>query len=96
MALGIVVATGVNTEAGKLSANLFSAEEPITPLRKKLNMLGKILVVTASAFSTLFSSLSLLSLMILVFVSALVIAIGAAWGKNVNDLIKLGVRFVRL
>ncbi len=44
---GIVVATGVNTEAGKLSANLFSAEEPITPLRKKLNMLGKILVITA-------------------------------------------------
>eukprot|EP01127_Copromyxa_protea_P024661 TRINITY_DN9826_c0_g1_i1.p1 TRINITY_DN9826_c0_g1~~TRINITY_DN9826_c0_g1_i1.p1 ORF type:complete len:1169 (+),score=174.24 TRINITY_DN9826_c0_g1_i1:447-3509(+) len=72
-AKGIVVVTGADTEAGQLSRTLSSAEEPITPIRMKLNMIGKFLVIVA------------------MFVSALVMAIGAVWGQNVSDLVKLGV-----
>eukprot|EP01129_Flabellula_baltica_P004745 TRINITY_DN1675_c0_g1_i1.p1 TRINITY_DN1675_c0_g1~~TRINITY_DN1675_c0_g1_i1.p1 ORF type:complete len:1107 (+),score=288.11 TRINITY_DN1675_c0_g1_i1:25-3321(+) len=42
---GIVVQTGIMTEAGKISENLRTAKQPMTPLQKRLNRLGIILVI---------------------------------------------------
>eukprot|EP01125_Pyxidicula_operculata_P017453 TRINITY_DN610_c3_g1_i2.p1 TRINITY_DN610_c3_g1~~TRINITY_DN610_c3_g1_i2.p1 ORF type:complete len:1197 (-),score=350.08 TRINITY_DN610_c3_g1_i2:63-3653(-) len=44
---GIVVQTGLHTEAGKISLNLATATQPPTPLQRRLDFLGKILVVAA-------------------------------------------------
>ncbi len=43
-AKGITVATGMNTEFGRISTMVESAEEEITPLEKRLNKLGSKLV----------------------------------------------------
>lgn len=43
-AKGITVATGMNTEFGQISALVESAKEEITPLEKRLNKLGSMLV----------------------------------------------------
>ncbi len=42
---GVVVATGTNTELGKIANKLSSIEDEVTPLQKGLNSLGKILAV---------------------------------------------------
>lgn len=39
--LGVVVATGMNTEMGKIAKMLDSQEEEATPIQRKLSMLGK-------------------------------------------------------
>lgn len=44
-AKGVVVQTGIMTEAGKISENLRTAKQPMTPLQKRLDVLGKVLVV---------------------------------------------------
>ena len=44
---GIVVATGMNTEVGKIAGMINEAEEQITPLQEKLNKLGKTLGLAA-------------------------------------------------
>jgi len=44
---GVVVNTGLTTEIGRISAALGEAVQPLTPLQKKLALLGKILVVFA-------------------------------------------------
>jgi Ca2+-transporting ATPase len=44
---GIVVETGMNTEVGKIATMLDSAEDNITPLQQKLNVLGKTLGIVA-------------------------------------------------
>ncbi len=44
-AKGIVVATGKNTELGKIADKLTNIKDEVTPLQKNLNSLGKILAV---------------------------------------------------
>ncbi len=43
---GIVVATGVDTQMGKIADMLSDSEQEVTPLQQKLSQLGKILVLT--------------------------------------------------
>jgi len=45
--VGIVVATGMNTAMGQIADLLQSAESTITPLQRKLEQLGKILIIVA-------------------------------------------------
>lgn len=44
-ARGVVVATGVDTELGKIANKLTNIEDDVTPLQKNLNSLGKILAI---------------------------------------------------
>jgi magnesium-transporting ATPase (P-type) len=44
---GIVITTGIKTEAGKISEHLAKAKQPQTPLQRKLGVLGKWLVFIA-------------------------------------------------
>ena len=46
---GIVVATGMETEVGKIAGMLDNTEKQITPLQEKLNKLGKTLGIAALA-----------------------------------------------
>lgn len=50
---GVVVATGMNTEIGKIAKMLDSEEEDSTPLQKKLSELGKTLGFAAIGICTL-------------------------------------------
>ncbi len=45
--VGLVVATGMGTELGKIAGSLQAVEKDVTPLHKQLDRLGKILVVGA-------------------------------------------------
>lgn len=51
--LGLVVETGMNTEMGKIADLIQSTEEMETPLQRRLEQLGKILVVLALALTAL-------------------------------------------
>lgn len=42
---GVVVATGKNTELGKIADKLSNIEDDVTPLQKNLNSLGKVLAI---------------------------------------------------
>ncbi|NLN15600.1 MAG: calcium-translocating P-type ATPase, SERCA-type [Tissierellia bacterium] len=44
-AKGVVVATGHDTEIGKIATEIQSFEDEMTPLQKKLNQLGKLLAI---------------------------------------------------
>lgn len=49
--LGLVVATGVSTEIGKIASMLAEAKEEKSPLEKNLDKLGKVLTVAVLAIS---------------------------------------------
>ncbi len=52
-AIGVVVATGKNTEIGKIAKLLFSTKKEITPLQKSINKIGKIITWSVVAVSIL-------------------------------------------
>jgi len=56
----VVVATGMNTEMGRLAGLLAGASESVTPLQKQLDQLGKRLAAIAGVVVGLIFSLSLL------------------------------------
>ena len=45
--IGVIVATGMKTEMGKIAHLLQSAETMVTPLQRKLEQLGKVLILVA-------------------------------------------------
>tara|TARA_B100001758_G_scaffold247339_1_gene264822 strand:+ start:1393 stop:4200 length:2808 start_codon:yes stop_codon:yes gene_type:complete len=59
-ALGVVVATGMDTELGKIADNITSVETPKTPLEVKLESLGKFLGGIALTVAILLLTLTLL------------------------------------
>ena len=58
--LGLVVATGMKTELGKIASNIAEAQTPKTPLELKLESLGKFLGVIALVVAVLLVSLYLI------------------------------------
>ncbi|OIJ17775.1 calcium-translocating P-type ATPase, SERCA-type [Anaerobacillus alkalidiazotrophicus] len=50
---GVIVATGMKTEMGKIAHLLQSAETMVTPLQRKLEQLGKILIIVALILTAL-------------------------------------------
>ena len=58
--LGLVVATGMKTELGKIASNIAEAQTPKTPLELKLESLGKFLGFIALVVAILLVSLNLL------------------------------------
>ncbi len=50
-ATGVVVATGKNTEMGKIAKMLFSTKKEITPLQKSIDKIGKVITWTVLAVS---------------------------------------------
>ena len=57
---GIVIATGMKTEVGKIAQMINDTEKEETPLQKKLNGLGKILGITALAICVIIFALGLI------------------------------------
>ncbi|MDP2918902.1 MAG: cation-translocating P-type ATPase [Dehalococcoidia bacterium] len=57
---GIVVATGMQTEFGKIAAMLQDVEEEQTPLQKNLDKVGKILGITSLALVTVLVAFQLI------------------------------------
>lgn len=51
--IGVIVATGMKTEMGKIAHLLQSAETQVTPLQRKLEQLGKILILVALLLTAL-------------------------------------------
>lgn len=75
-ATGVVVATGMNTEVGKIAHMLEKTTDLDTPLKRKLNKIGKILSVVGIAVSLIIVAIGLLYDKN--FVSILMIAISLA------------------
>lgn len=50
---GVIVATGMKTEMGKIAHLLQSAETMVTPLQRKLEQLGKVLILVALLLTAL-------------------------------------------
>lgn len=59
--LGLVVATGMKTELGKIASNIADAQTPKTPLELKLESLGKFLGFIALIVAILLVSLNLVA-----------------------------------
>jgi Ca2+-transporting ATPase len=57
---GVVVATGMETEVGKIAGLLTRQEEPPTPLKKKLNAVGKTLSVVGIIVAVLILGIGLI------------------------------------
>ena len=49
---GVVVATGMNTAMGQIANMLQNAEQMETPLQRRLEQLGKILIIVGSYFDS--------------------------------------------
>ena len=58
--MAVVVETGMNTEMGRIAALIEETEQVMTPLQKKLDQLGKILIVICLAVCGLVTALGIL------------------------------------
>lgn len=95
--IGVVTATGGNTEVGKIAGFIAQEEDDITPLQKKLNELGKyftiiIIVVAAIMFGIgIFEGRDLFE-MLLTSISLAVAAIPEGLPAIVTIILALGVQ----
>lgn len=94
---GIVVATGMNTEIGKIAKMLDEEEEESTPLQKRLAQLGKILGIAAVIICAIIFALSIfqkrdLFQMLLTSISLAVAAIPEGLPAIVAIVLALGVQ----
>lgn len=94
---GIVVATGMHTEMGKIAGLLGEAEETKTPLQYRLEHMGKVLVWVAIALTLLVTGLGILNgndpqEMFLTGVSLAVAAIPEGLPTIVTVVLALGVQ----
>lgn len=94
---GIVVATGMNTEMGKIADLIQTTEENETPLQKRLTQLGKILVFISIALTVLVVLVGILQghdtyAMFLAGVSLAVAAIPEGLPAIVTVALALGVQ----
>ncbi len=93
---GVVIATGMQTEMGKIASILDSAEDSETPLQRRLNELGKVLGLMAVGVSVLILVISLfqgrdLFDMFLIAISLAVAAIPEGLAAIVAIVLALGV-----
>lgn len=77
--VGVVVGTGMNTEIGKIASFLDSADSDLTPLQKKLNVLGKNLGILTIGISILIMIIGLLqgNELFEIFLTAVSLAVAA-------------------
>ncbi|MGM9928906.1 MAG: cation-translocating P-type ATPase [Bacillus sp. (in: firmicutes)] len=95
--VGIITATGMKTEMGKIADMLHTASSMITPLQHKLEQLGKILIVVALCLTALVIALGVfqgndLYTMVLAGVSLAVAAIPEGLPAIVTVALSLGVQ----
>ena len=95
--LGVVVGTGMKTAMGQIADLLQSAESMVTPLQRRLEQLGKILIVTALFLTALVVLVGILQgndlyTMILAGVSLAVAAIPEGLPAIVTVALSLGVQ----
>ncbi|MFM9882657.1 MAG: cation-translocating P-type ATPase, partial [Burkholderiales bacterium] len=96
-ARGIVVASGMHTEIGRIAALLESTDEPKTPLQRRLAMFGRRLAVSVLGICAVIFAIGLargepLALMFLTAVSLAVAAIPEALPAVVTISLALGAR----
>ncbi|MFN0303228.1 MAG: cation-translocating P-type ATPase [Burkholderiales bacterium] len=96
-ARGIVVATGMHTEIGRIAALLESTDERTTPLQRRLAVFGRRLAVSVLGICTVIFAIGLargepLALMFLTAVSLAVAAIPEALPAVVTISLALGAR----
>lgn len=95
--IGVVIATGMKTAMGQIADLLQNAESQITPLQRRLEQLGKILIVTALALTVLVVGIGVLQgndlyTMVLAGVSLAVAAIPEGLPAIVTIALSLGVQ----
>jgi Ca2+-transporting ATPase len=78
-AIGVVVATGMQTELGKIATLLSRAAEPQTPLQKRLTEFGRRLALAAIAVCVVVFAVGLLrgERLVLMFLTAVSLAVAA-------------------
>ncbi len=96
-ATGIAVATGMNTEIGKIAKMLDDGENELTPLQKKLEQLGKVLGIAAIGICAVMFAVGLLqdravTDMFMISISLAVAAIPEGLAAIVTIVLALGVQ----
>lgn len=95
--IGVVVATGMKTEMGKISGLIQEAQIVETPLQRRLQQLGKILITVAIVLTILVVAIGILQgrelyTMLLIGVSLAVAAIPEGLPAIVTVVLSLGVQ----